>query len=156
MAYIRKEAGVPVDMWAAASIAKAFDRLNVAYPKTDKGAPSFTKSFLEGCEHPIAKAIVEVREINKTHNTFLQPYLDASEATGRIHSHINQLRGEGGGTVTGRLSMNQPNLQQVPATSSRYRSVWSAVCSCRRRANSGRPTTSARRSRGYWFTMPAC
>ena len=114
-AFIRKEAGVPVDMWAAASIAKAFDKLNVAYPKTDKGAPSFTKSFLEGCEHPIAKAIVEVREINKTHNTFLQPYLEASEADGRIHSHINQLRGEGGGTVTGRLSMNQPNLQQVPA-----------------------------------------
>ena len=115
MTYIRKEAGVPVDMWAAASIAKAFDKLGIDYPKTDKGAPSFTKSFLESCEHPIAKAIVEVREINKTHNTFLQPYLDASEATGRIHSHINQLRGEGGGTVTGRLSMNQPNLQQVPA-----------------------------------------
>ena len=115
MTYIRKEAGVPVDMWAAASIAKAFDKLGIDYPKTEKGAPSFTKSFLESCEHPIAKAIVEVREINKTHNTFLQPYLDASEATGRIHSHINQLRGEGGGTVTGRLSMNQPNLQQVPA-----------------------------------------
>ena len=115
MAYIRKEAGVPVDMWAAASIAKAFDKLGIDYPKTDKGAPSFTKSFLESCEHPIAKAIVEVREINKTYNTFLQPYLDASEATGRIHSHISQLRGETGGTVTGRLSMNQPNLQQVPA-----------------------------------------
>jgi len=115
MAYIRKEAGVPVDMWAAASIAKGFDNLNIGYPKTDKGAPSFTKSFLEACEHPIAKAIVEVREINKTHNTFLQPYLDASAADGRVHSHINQLRGEGGGTVTGRLSMNQPNLQQVPA-----------------------------------------
>lgn len=115
VAYIRKEAGVPVDMWAAASIAKAFDKLGIDYPKTEKGAPSFTKSFLESCEHPIAKAIVEVREINKTYNTFLQPYLDASEATGRIHSHISQLRGETGGTVTGRLSMNQPNLQQVPA-----------------------------------------
>ena len=115
VAYIRKEAGVPVDMWAAASIAKAFDKLGIDYPKTEKGAPSFTKSFLESCEHPIAKSIVEVREINKTYNTFLQPYLDASEATGRIHSHISQLRGETGGTVTGRLSMNQPNLQQVPA-----------------------------------------
>ena len=115
VAYIRKESGVPVDMWAAASIAKAFDKLGIEYPKTDKGAPSFTKSFLESCEHPIAKSIVEVREINKTYNTFLQPYLDASKATGRIHSHISQLRGETGGTVTGRLSMNQPNLQQVPA-----------------------------------------
>ena len=115
MAYIRKESGMPVDMWAAVSIAKAFDELGIDYPKTEKGAPSFTKSFLESCEHPIAKAIVEAREINKTHNTFLTPYLDASEATGRIHSHVSQLRGETGGTVTGRLSMNQPNLQQVPA-----------------------------------------
>ena len=115
VAALKKEAGVPVDMWAAASIAKAFDKLGVEYPKTEKGAPSFTKSFLEACEHPLAKMIVEVREVNKTHNTFLQPYLDASEATGRIHSHISQLRGETGGTVTGRLSMNQPNLQQVPA-----------------------------------------
>jgi DNA polymerase I-like protein with 3'-5' exonuclease and polymerase domains len=115
MAYIRKESGMPVDMWAAVSIAKAFDELGIDYPKTEKGAPSFTKSFLESCEHPIAQAIVEVREINKTHNTFLTPYLDASEATGRIHSHVSQLRGETGGTVTGRLSMNQPNLHQVPA-----------------------------------------
>jgi len=115
VAAMKKEAGVPVDMWAAASIAKAFDKLGVEYPKTEKGAPSFTKSFLEACEHPLAKMVVEVREVNKTHNTFLQPYLDASEATGRIHSHVSQLRGETGGTVTGRLSMNQPNLQNVPA-----------------------------------------
>jgi len=115
VAAMKKEAGVPVDMWAAASIAKAFDKLGVEYPKTEKGAPSLTKSFLEACEHPLAKMVVEVREVNKTHNTFLQPYLDASEATGRIHSHVSQLRGETGGTVTGRLSMNQPNLQQVPA-----------------------------------------
>ena len=112
---IKKEAGVPVDIWAAASIAKAFDALGIEYPRTDKGAPSFTRSFLEGCDHTVAKAIVAARELNKTHNTFLQPYLDFSEADGRIHSHINQLRGDSGGTVTGRLSMAQPNLQQVPA-----------------------------------------
>ncbi len=112
---INKEAGVPVDIWAAASIAKAFDELGIEYPRTEKGAPSFTRSFLEGCDHKVAKAIVAAREVNKTHNTFLQPYLDASEADGRIHSHVNQLRGDGGGTVTGRLSMAQPNLQQVPA-----------------------------------------
>ena len=112
---IKKEAGVPVDIWAAASIAKAFDALGIDYPRTDKGAPSFTRSFLEGCDHTVAKAIVAARELNKTHNTFLRPYLDFSEADGRVHSHINQLRGDGGGTVTGRLSMAQPNLQQVPA-----------------------------------------
>ena len=112
---IRKTCGTPVDIWAAASIATGFDKLGVAYPKTANGLPSFTRSFLESCEHPVAKQIVEARELNKTHGTFLQPYLDFSKKDGRIHPHVNQLRSDEGGTVTGRLSMANPNLQQVPA-----------------------------------------
>ena len=112
---IRDAAKTPVDIWAAASIARGFDNLGIAYPKTEAGAPSFTKTFLESCEHPIAKDIIEARELNKTYGTFLQPYIDLSSKDGRIHPHINQLRSDDGGTVTGRLSMANPNLQQVPA-----------------------------------------
>lgn len=115
LADIRSTATMPVDVWAAASIAKAFDKLGLAYPRTETGLPSFTKTFLDGLDHPLSKAIVEARELNKTYGTFLQPYLDLSEHDGRIHPHINQLRSDDGGTVTGRLSMNSPNLQQVPA-----------------------------------------
>lgn len=115
LTYIKDVSGVPVDMWAAATIAKAFDKLNIPYPQTTTGLPSFTKSFLDTCEHPIAKAIMEARELNKTYGTFLQPYIDFSAHDGRIHAHINQLRSDDGGTVTGRLSMASPNLQQVPA-----------------------------------------
>jgi DNA polymerase I-like protein with 3'-5' exonuclease and polymerase domains len=115
VAQIKSLSGVGVDIWAAASIAKAFDKLNVVYPKTETGLPSFTKSFLDECPHEIGKLIVEARETNKTHSTFLQPYLDFSAKTGRIHPHINQLRSDEGGTVSGRLSMANPNLQQVPA-----------------------------------------
>jgi DNA polymerase I-like protein with 3'-5' exonuclease and polymerase domains len=115
LADIKSLAKTSVDIWAAASIANAFDKMKISYPKTDKGMPSFTKSFLDSSDEPIAKLIVKARELNKTHGTFLQPYLDFSEATGRIHTHFNQLRGEMGGTVTGRLSANSPNLQQVPA-----------------------------------------
>ena len=114
-AMIKSQSGTSVDIWAAASIAKAFDKLNVAYPKTDTGLPSFTKSFLDECPHPVGKMIIEARETNKTHSTFLQPYLNFSAKDGRIHPHINQLRNDEGGTVSGRLSMNNPNLQQVPA-----------------------------------------
>ena len=112
---LRTICGSGVDIWAAQSIAVAFDKLGVAYGKTGNGLPSFTKGFLETCEHPVAKLIVEARETNKTHSTFLQPYLDFSAKTGRIHPHVNQMRNEDGGTVTGRLSMANPNLQQVPA-----------------------------------------
>jgi DNA polymerase I-like protein with 3'-5' exonuclease and polymerase domains len=115
LAELKKICGRSVDIWAAASIATAFDGLKIAYPKSTTGLPSFTKSFLDGCDHPVAKMIVEARELNKTHGTFLQPYLDFSKHDGRIHPHVNQLRSDEGGTVTGRLSMANPNLQQVPA-----------------------------------------
>lgn len=114
-ALIKGQSGIAVDIWAAASIAKAFDKLGVAYPKTETGLPSFTKSFLDECPHPVGKMIIEARETNKTHSTFLAPYLNFSAKDGRIHPHVNQLRNDDGGTVSGRLSMNNPNLQQVPA-----------------------------------------
>jgi DNA polymerase I-like protein with 3'-5' exonuclease and polymerase domains len=112
---IKLISGEKIDIWAAASIAKAFDKLGIPYPKTTTGLPSFTKTFLDGHPHEIAKLIIEAREFNKTHGTFLEPYLRHSAADGRIHPHVNQMRSEDGGTVTGRLSMNNPNLQQVPA-----------------------------------------
>lgn len=114
-AELRRLCGNSVDIWAAQSIAHAFDKLGVQYSKTSAGAPSFTKGFLDSCEHPIAQMIVEARETNKTHSTFLKPYMDFSAKTGRIHPSVNQLRSDDGGTVTGRLSMANPNLQQVPA-----------------------------------------
>lgn len=112
---LKSATGKPVDIWAAASIAVAFDTLGVPYPRTEAGAPSFTKTFLEECPHAIGKTIIEARETNKTHSTFLRPYLEFSAKDGRIHPHINQMRSDDGGTVTGRLSMANPNLQQVPA-----------------------------------------
>ena len=112
---MKEQVGQKVDVWAAQSVAQAFDRLGISYAKTDNGLPSFTKGFLDSCEHPLAKMIVEAREVNKTHSTFLQPYMDFSATTGRIHPHVNQMRSDDGGTVTGRLSMANPNLQQVPA-----------------------------------------
>jgi DNA polymerase I-like protein with 3'-5' exonuclease and polymerase domains len=113
--YLKSQAGMQVDIWAAQSIAAAFDRLGVQYPKTAAGAPSFTKSFLDTHDHPMAKMILEARELNKTHGTFLEPYLKHSAKDGRVHTHFNQMRNEDGGTVTGRLSAANPNLQQVPA-----------------------------------------
>jgi DNA polymerase I-like protein with 3'-5' exonuclease and polymerase domains len=112
---IKKESGVTeIQLWAANSLAKVFDVLKLTYMRTPTGLPSFTKAFLENHSHPIAQLIREAREINKTHSTFIDSILK-HEHNGRIHAEIKQLRGETGGTVTGRLSMSNPNLQQVPA-----------------------------------------
>ena len=53
------------------------------------------------------------------HSTFIDSIL-RYEHKGRIHAEINQLRGDNGGTVSGRLSMSNPNLQQVPARNKEY------------------------------------
>jgi DNA polymerase I-like protein with 3'-5' exonuclease and polymerase domains len=107
--------GIEVQIWAARSIAKVFDKLGLPYDRTIKTeAPSFTKNFLANHPHNVVKCIAKAREINKAHTTFIDTILKHSQK-GRIHAEINQLRSEGGGTVTGRFSMNNPNLQQVPA-----------------------------------------
>ena len=112
---IYSETGQDVQIWAARSIAKVFDKLGLPYDRTEKtGAPSFTKNFLANHPHTLVQAIAKAREINKAHTTFIDTILKHS-TNGRIHAEINQLRSEGGGTVTGRFSMNNPNLQQIPA-----------------------------------------
>jgi len=109
------ETKIEVQIWAARSIAKVFDKLGLPYDRTEKTqAPSFTKNFLANHPHNVVKCIAKARELNKAHTTFIDTILKHSQK-GRIHAEINQLRSEGGGTVTGRFSMNNPNLQQVPA-----------------------------------------
>ncbi len=114
-AQIKKIAGSAVEIWAAQSLAKAFDSVGIGYPKTEKGAPSFTKSFLKENEHALAKLVVEARNLNKTSGTFINSIMKHCHSDGRIHAHINQIRSDDGGTVSGRFSMSNPNLQQIPA-----------------------------------------
>jgi DNA polymerase I-like protein with 3'-5' exonuclease and polymerase domains len=115
LAQIKDMVGVPVDIWAAASISKAFDALGIAYPRTEKGAPSFTKLFLNENPHPLATSIAQARAYNKINGTFIDGILRYVGADGRVHGHINQIRSDDGGTVSGRISMSNPNMQQIPS-----------------------------------------
>ena len=112
---VKKETDVEVQIWAARSIAQVFDKLKLPYDRTLKTqAPSFTKNFLQNHPHPLVKQIAQAREINKAHTTFIDTILKHAHK-GRIFAEINQLRGDNGGTVTGRFSYSNPNLQQIPA-----------------------------------------
>ena len=112
---VKKETGVDTQIWAARSIAQVFQKLDLPYDSTEKtNSPSFTKNFLQNHPHPLVKRIARAREINKAHTTFIDTILKHSYK-GRIHAEINQLRGDNGGTVTGRFSYSNPNLQQIPA-----------------------------------------
>tara|TARA_R100001440_G_scaffold50251_1_gene70226 strand:+ start:8337 stop:10211 length:1875 start_codon:yes stop_codon:yes gene_type:complete len=117
---IKKLSGIEVDIWAARQIGHAFDKLGIDYPKTPKsGEPSFTQGWLTNSPHDISKLIVQAREINKFQGTFINSILKY-EHKGRIHGEIKQLKSEQGGTVSGRLAMSNPNLQQLPARSKEF------------------------------------
>jgi len=117
---IKKETTIDVDIWAARSVAQVFDRLGVDYPRTPKSdEPSFTQNWLVNCNNPIAQLVRQAREINKFHSTFIDS-IQRYVYKGRIHSEINQLRSDQGGTVSGRLSYSNPNLQQIPARNKEF------------------------------------
>ncbi len=65
---IKKETQEDVQIWAARSIEKVFQKLNLPYERTTKtNSPSFTKNFLSSHEHPLVQCIAKAREINKAH-----------------------------------------------------------------------------------------
>ena len=112
---VKKKTGVDVQIWAARSIAKVFDKLSLPYARTEKTqSPSFTKNFLSTHDNPVVQSIAKAREINKAHTTFIDTILK-HQYRGRIHADINPIRSDQGGTVTGRFSYSNPNLQQIPA-----------------------------------------
>jgi len=112
---IHHQYGVNVEIWAADSISKAFDNAGLSYPRTEKtNAPSFQKEYLGNHAHELPRMIVKARGLNKAHTTFIDSYMEHSHK-GRIHTEFHSLRSDKGGTVTGRFSCSNPNLQQVPA-----------------------------------------
>jgi len=110
-----KAAGGEVKPWAARSIAAAFDGAGIPYPTTaKKGEPSFQKKWLENHEHPLAAALLNVRTIDKFKSTFVRGQLLNKIIDGRIHCQFHQSKSDEGGTVTGRFSSSDPNLQFIP------------------------------------------
>jgi len=111
---IHRQTKIKIEPWAAASVAAVFEELGLKYPETEAGAPSFTKQYLNAHAHPIAQMIVKLREFDKADSTFIDTIIKHSH-NGRINCEFHQLRSDDGGTVTGRFSSSNPNLQQIPA-----------------------------------------
>jgi len=107
---------IRVDIWAAASIKKLLDHLHIKdYKVTPKSKmPQLPKDYLKTHSNKCLRMIAKAREYDKAANTFIDGLLEYVHQ-GRIHADINQIRSDSGGTVTGRFSMSNPNLQQIPA-----------------------------------------
>lgn len=81
------------------------------WPLTPKGQASFPESWL--VKYPIGQDIVAVRKWSNLENSFIDPMIEHHLWKGRVHPEFNQLRGDDYGTVTGRLSSSNPNMQQA-------------------------------------------
>jgi DNA polymerase I-like protein with 3'-5' exonuclease and polymerase domains len=114
-------AGQDVEIWAAENIAVAFDRAGIQYPRTPKTKkPSFTAPWLEAHPSPLAQKIVELRKVTKMRSDFIDSMVLGSAINGRIHPQFHQVKHDEGGTVSGRFSSSNPNLQQVPSRDEIY------------------------------------
>ncbi len=83
--------------------------------------PAFRKVWLEeSLEHPIAELIIEANSAEKARGTFVEGYIGENAIGDRIHCEFHPLRkvdDEGKkskGTITGRFSSANPNLQNIP------------------------------------------
>jgi DNA polymerase I-like protein with 3'-5' exonuclease and polymerase domains len=117
---IRDAYEVTIAVWENESLARAFDKLGLSYTYTPTGLPSFTKEFLAAHDHPITSIILRIRQTEKTINTFLEGTILSHSVNGRIHTELHPLKSEQGGTVTGRLSSSNPNLQQTTARDAEF------------------------------------
>jgi DNA polymerase-1 len=130
---INDHIGVPININSTQQLSQAlFDRLGLptaGLKKTKSGHYSTAANVLEGLkgQHPIIGLILQHREISKLLSTYVRalPKL-VNPRTGRIHTSFNQA-----GTVTGRLSSSNPNLQNIPMRTEQGRKVRLAFVAAR-------------------------
>jgi DNA polymerase I len=101
-----------------------FDELGLpVVKKTAKGVPSTDAAVLEKLkdEHEIVASLLAFRELDKLRSTYVESLLGLVDDDGRVRGRFNQT-----GSATGRLSMEQPNLQNIPIRSEEGRAIRAA------------------------------
>lgn len=103
-----------INVNAGEDLVRLCKKEGIQYPTTDKGNPSFRKDWLLHNPHPKMRQVSEVRTLMKLRDTFVKGYILGCNINGRIHCSFNQLRSDDSGTVSGRFSSSDPNLQNIP------------------------------------------
>lgn len=116
---IYKEAGQVFNINSPKQVADIlFNKLKIIPPageklkKTATGSVSTNIEALEAIkkEHKIVGSILDYRELFKIQSTYVRPFQDFIKKGKRIHTTYLQT-----GTVTGRLSSENPNMQNIPS-----------------------------------------
>lgn len=103
-----------------------FDKLGIKPIKKTKTGYSTDAEVLEKLsdKHPIAEQIIEYRTYQKLKSTYIDGLKDLIDDFGRIHSYFNQTN-----TSTGRISSQDPNLQNIPIRTEAGRKIRKAFVS---------------------------
>lgn len=116
---LKEMVGFEVNVDANESLQRAFNGLRIAIPLTenDKGElrASFTKDTLALVDHPIADLVLTMRKREKIRSTFIESYILGKHVNGKVHAQFHPLRGDKGGTRSGRIASSVPNLTNVPS-----------------------------------------
>lgn len=107
--------GFEVNIGSSDMLTKAFDMHGLKYGLTAKNNPSFTKPILKAIDHPLVRHIEEIRRLEKLRGTFIESYIINSHVDGMVYGQFHPLRGDEGGTRSGRFSSSTPNLQNIPS-----------------------------------------
>jgi DNA polymerase-1 len=99
-----------------------FERMKLKpIKKTPSGAPSVDEEVLEKLaeDHPLARSILDHRSLSKLKSTYTDKLPKMIHPkSGRIHTNYAQAV-----AVTGRLSSNEPNLQNIPVRTAEGRRI---------------------------------
>ena len=107
--------GFDVNVDAGSDLERVFKKLDLECKYTEKGNVSFVKDFLVNHEHPVTDMIMNVRKWKKFDGTFVNGYMFDHNIGGRIHCSFHALRNDDNGTISGRFSSSNPNLQNIPS-----------------------------------------
>ena len=116
-------AGGPFNLGSPKQLAEIlFDRLKLkVVKKTPSGAPSTDEEVLEKLaeDHPLCRTLLDHRAVSKLKSTYTDklPKM-VHPKTGRVHTNYAQAV-----AVTGRLSSNDPNLQNIPVRTAEGRRI---------------------------------
>ncbi len=92
-------------------------------PQTPAGKPSLNSDALRNMKHPAAAFILKIRKWLRCRDTFLRGHILGNVYKDYLHPNINQVKGDSGGTGSGRLSITKPALQQIPARDKEIASI---------------------------------
>ncbi len=119
---IHEAAGGPFNVNSTLQLREIlFEQLGLpVLKKTPKGAPSTDASVLAKLRdaHPLVDSLLQYRELEKLRSTYVDALLPLIEVDGRVRGRFNQMA-----AATGRLSQEQPNLQNIPVRSEEGRVI---------------------------------